>query len=88
LRIRAVRERKGKRGWVSGADVRRRIMEVSYSVGTTRVETGRGPLDLVLFFGRHLATFEQVRDKVGNSSSLGLQQQQTRGNLEIQNAFR
>jgi hypothetical protein len=43
-----------------------------YSVGTTRVQTGRGPLDLLLFLGRYLASLEQVRDKVGDGSSLGL----------------
>ena len=46
----------------------------AYGVGTTRVETGRGPLDLILFFRRDRATFEQVRDKVGDCGSLSLQQ--------------
>ena len=47
----------------------------SYCVGTTRVKTGRRPLDLFLFFGGYRATIKQVRDKVGDCSSLGLQQE-------------
>jgi hypothetical protein len=50
-------------------------MKASYCVGTTRVETGRRPLNLFLFFGGYLATVKQVRDKVGDCSSLGLQQE-------------
>ena len=48
---------------------------ISYSVGATRVETRRGPLDLIFLFGRDFATFEQVRNKVGHCRSLGLQKQ-------------
>ena len=54
-------------------------MKDSHSVGTTRVEAGCRPLDLVLFFGRYLATIKQVRDKVGDCSSLGLQQERREG---------
>ena len=50
-------------------------MKASYGIGTTRVKTGCRPLDLFLFFGGYLATVNQVRDKVGDCSSFGLQQE-------------
>lgn len=64
---------------LSGCDAEGGESKVSYRVGTTRVETGRRPLDLFLFFGGYLATIKQVRDKVGNCSSLGLQQERQEG---------
>jgi len=47
-----------------------------YCVCATRVQTGGSPFDLFLFFRRHRAALEQIRDKVGDGSSLGLQQMQ------------
>jgi hypothetical protein len=34
------------------------LIPVAYGVCATRIEAGRSPLDLVLFFWRHFATFE------------------------------
>ena len=68
----AVRE-KGET-MVSECDAEEGQSKGSYCVGTTRVETGRCPLDLILFFGGYRTTIKQVRDKVGDCSSLGLQQ--------------
>jgi hypothetical protein len=64
---------------VSGCDAEGGELKASYCVGTTRVETGCRPLDLFLFFGGYLATVKQVRDKVRDCSSLGLQQERREG---------
>jgi hypothetical protein len=48
------------------------LIPVAYGVCAARIEAGRSPLDLVLFFWRHLATFEQVRNKVGHRGPLSL----------------
>src|SRR5216683_4050135 len=45
-----------------------------YCVCATRVQTGGSPFDLFLFFRRHRAALEQICDKIGDGSSLGLQQ--------------
>src|ERR1700679_3599246 len=46
----------------AGGILRWAELAVSHSVGAPRVETGRGPLDLIFLFGRDLATIEQVRN--------------------------
>jgi len=72
LPTQAVREK--EETMVSECDAEGGELKSSYCVGTTRIETGCRPLDLLLFFGGYLATVKQVRDEVGDCSSLGLQQ--------------
>jgi hypothetical protein len=73
----AVKEKEDK--MVSECNVKGKELKASYCVGTTRVETGCRPLDLFLFFGGYFATVKQVRDKVGDCGSLGLQQERREG---------
>jgi hypothetical protein len=80
LPTQAIREK--EETMVSKWDAEGGELKTCYCVSATRIETGCRPLDLLLFFGGYLATVKQVRDEVGDCSSLGLQQDEKAQNTE------